>query len=384
MKGIGRGCVAVALAAACARAPAPPKFAVVISHARGYREVRSLGVAPPVGATLLHTVGATDGSAAEFGGVRSVLLRRDGSLYVVDDRSQAVSLFDSNGVFVRKIGRDGGGPGEYRWPYSLAPIGGGFALLDPGNSRISLYDAADRPTGSWPAPRLTGGPAVRLYRTAPDFWALGFRPRVKGLEDIFIHYRGMGATDTLASVPSPPNVDLQATCPSAHAISFFSAPFAPTQLVVPTPDGQRAVAVTNRYAVAFLDAKGDTTQVIEREAPAAPVTNAEWDSATADFSAFRTKHPDAACDRTSFSRPAAHPIISWIFYDDEGRLWVETSSPVGPRYDIFDRTGALVATVEGLPASGGVDPAIAGNRIALAGTDSAGVPVIRVYRLEAK
>jgi hypothetical protein len=70
-----------------------------------------------------------------------------------------------------------------------------------------------------------------------------------------------------------------------------------------------------------------------------------------------------------------------LSYDDRGRLWVETVTPDGPRYDVFAESGALLGSVAGLPASGGVDPSVAGQRVAIVGKDSADTPIVRVFRL---
>ncbi|MEZ4458090.1 MAG: hypothetical protein R2882_16320, partial [Gemmatimonadales bacterium] len=96
---------------------------------------------------------------------------------------------------------------------------------------------------------------------------------------------------------------------------------------------------------------------------------------------FRAEWPNASCDHGEFDRPAFKPAISWMVVDDRGNLWVEAETPAGVRYDVFDPEGRLDATVVGLPSAGGVDPTIAGDRIALVGEDAAGVPVVRVFRL---
>ena len=155
-------------------------------------------------------------------------------------------------------------------------------------------------------------------------------------------------------------------------VSTVEDPFAPRLLAVATPTGERAAAITDQYRIFFLNTKGDTTLVIERVAPAAPLSDSTWASVSSRW---------ARCGRTDVVRPRSVPIISRIFYDEAGRLWVETASPGGARYDIFDPTGRLLATVDGLPHSGEVAPSIAADRIAFVGTGPSGVPAVLVYHL---
>src|SRR5680860_99377 len=49
-----------------------------------------------------------------FGQIQDLATRRDGSIFVVDLHPQSIRQFDHAGEFVRQIGREGEGPGEYR------------------------------------------------------------------------------------------------------------------------------------------------------------------------------------------------------------------------------------------------------------------------------
>ena len=338
---------------------------------------------PESRATLLYTVGAAGGSV-ELGEIRSLLLDPQGGLYVVDPSHKTLTRFDSTGRLVRQFGREGAGPGEYRRPYSIAWLEGRLALLDPGNVRLTLYDSAGGWVASWPVQPITGGQVIRLYRTPPDFWAYGIRRVDNRSETVFIHYSATGPVDTLPVLRPPEGFAQGRMCNRPDkAITFFDQPFGPTFIVIPAPGGLRAVVTTSAYRIALLDRQGDTVRVIERSAATAPITDAEWEAANEEWRKFRAEWPTASCDRADFSRPAAKPPLAHLFYDDGGRLWVELIAPDGPRYDVFGPDGRLELTVTGLPASGGRDPSVAGDRIALAGEDSTGVPVVRVFRIAA-
>lgn len=336
--------------------------------------------APRRTAVPLFTLGSPGGGPAEFGTVRSVLLDRAGSVYVVDPSNKSLSVFDSTGRFVRHIGREGAGPGEYRDPYSSAWLNDRLALLDPGGARIGVYDSADRWVGSWPVRPITGGQFIRLYRTPPTFWAYAVAPSAR--DGLLVHYGADGPTDTLPFVRPASGLAEGRVCERPDkGISFFSAPFGAALLEIPTPAGTRALALSTAYRIAFVGKTGDTLSLIEREIPPAAISDAEWELAEADWRQFRREWPTASCDRGEFFRPAAKPPLSFLFYDDAGRLWVEVVTPGGPEYDVFDGKSRLQFTVQGLPSAGGVDPSVAGDRIALVGRDSADVPVVRVFRI---
>ncbi|MEO5800824.1 MAG: 6-bladed beta-propeller, partial [Gemmatimonadales bacterium] len=373
---------AILLLVACRAAPdRATSLRVTIDSTGHYPVVRSLGEAPTESAKLVAVV---DGSVSsqEFGSIRSVLLAADGSLYVADPSNRVVSVFDSAGRFVRQLGREGRGPGEYRDPYSLAWLGPRLALLDPGNARIAFYEPSGEATSSPNVPSISGGQFIRLYRTPPAFWSYSFRATAGGSEGIFVQHSEAGTADSLPLIKLAAGAAVGRRCTRPdEGISFFSAPFGPELLQIPSPDGLLVAALTSGYAIAFVNRQGDTVRMLKRDIRAAPVSDAEWSEANADWVAFRAKWPTAACDLGEFSRPKFKPPLQFIFYDDVGRLWVELTTADGPRYDVFDATGRLQVSIAGLPSTGGVDPSVAGKRIAIVGRDSADAPVVRIYRI---
>ncbi len=141
------------------------------------------------------------------------------------------------------------------------------------------------------------------------------------------------------------------------------------------------VARSDQYRFTFLTKSGDTSRVIERPFHPAPLTDGEWAVAQSEFTAYRRSRPSSACDQSAFERPANKPPIASAFYGAGGHLWVEVVTSDGRVYDVFDRMGRLIATVRGLPPTGGIDPAVTDTRLAVVSSDTADAPQVLVYRI---
>ncbi len=347
-----------------------------------YPVVTSHGRAAGWHATPLFTIGATEGDTIEFGSIRSILLDSAGTLYIADLRNRALKQFDSTGAFVRQIGREGAGPGEYRAPYSLAWLDGNLALLDPENTRVGLFNRVGLWMTSWLVQPITG-PVVRLYRTPPGFSAFASRRTQAASQSVYVGYDANGPRDTIPLADRPTDLDTGIRCDRPDkAISYFSNPFAASFLQIPLGGGRLAIARTDAYRIAVLGGGGDTTLVIAGDATPAPVTDAHWEAGMVDWEKFRLDWPTAQCNKTSFNRPAAKPVLNWIFLDGAGKLWVEVQTIEGIRYDVFETTGRPLASVDGLPPSGELDPTVAGNRAAFVVVDSTtDVSSVRVFRI---
>ena len=71
----------------------------------------------------------------------SVARHPEGGVYVVDVLGRAVLQLSLEGEFVRRIGRSGEGPGEFRSPMIVRATDQGIAVYDPG-AGISFFDTA--------------------------------------------------------------------------------------------------------------------------------------------------------------------------------------------------------------------------------------------------
>ena len=76
----------------------------------------------------------------EFAGKISDLVKaRDGRFYLTDWQQNSVWICDSEGKLIRRIGREGSGPGELQLPGGAAVFEDKVIVLDTGNHRVMIF-----------------------------------------------------------------------------------------------------------------------------------------------------------------------------------------------------------------------------------------------------
>ncbi len=71
--------------------------------------------------------------------IDDIAIDKNGSIYVCDFLDNCVRVFDRHGLFLRKIGRKGQGPGDLYGPNKVACSKGNVIVHDVGNRRICVY-----------------------------------------------------------------------------------------------------------------------------------------------------------------------------------------------------------------------------------------------------
>lgn len=337
--------------------------------------------AVPVSADTLRprlTIGgpadSETGAPDEFGRINSVLLDSVGNVYVADAHAFEVRVFSPAGEFLRAFGRSGGGPGEFRSLQSLATMGDTLLALDGGNARIHLLTYDGDPLGSWQWLPFTGAASmVRFYPAgARDITVLGFNGTIR--------LGATGPADTLSHARADDDPDTMLRCPRAdQGISFFPIPFAGRRIAVPAPGGNQASAWSGEYRIAITTEAGDTLRMIERAYAPLPISDEQWESATAEYRAFREQWPGARCTPADMTRPEAQAALQGIYFDHDGRMVVEVTADQMTRYDFYDEQGRADATVYVPLRSTSVVPYFRRGRIAQVATDSLDVQFVQVF-----
>lgn len=387
----------VSLIAACGSTDAgEPGVTTSTDTINGIEHVRNAGRPDVWQASERLVLGSAGMDAAHeeriFGRVSDVIADADGNLYVADGRALEVRVFAADGEFLRRFGTSGAGPGEFRSLQSIAWLGDTLLALDAGNARLGML-ASD---GEWldhrPYMALTGG-SVRLRSAGPRDVYMPFIGAVgeqRGL--VFVRQTPAGPTDTLSATPSAPGggvsndlagraqaLGVRCTLGTSGGISFHSAERAPRLLLLPAPDGLRVYTWGAEYRIALIDANADTVRVVERDLPGGPLSDAEWADEQQRYQEFLDQFDDETCEPRNLPRPPERRLITDVFFDDRGRMWVERDAGMQPALDVFAPDGHLLATLDIPHHVERVPPYVRGDRLYLVVTDSLDVEYIKVF-----
>lgn len=250
-------------------------------------------------------------------------------VWVYDYRSRQVFLFDSSGALIRRVGRQGAGPGEFAQGNGIAALPDtGIAVLDSQNSRVSFFSANGDFRSSFLIPAgfstnngLFSDRSGTLYLKRPvtpprEGEILGRMGLVRlGADGAF--------GDSLLPVDIPVPRDTYIAV-SGGGRSSTSSSFAPNYYWDWHPDGYFVAGDGGRYEV-IIERKGAKPVVIRRNAPSVPIVsderNAEKESIT--WSMRRTQ-PDWTW--TGPEIPETKAPLQGILVARDGNIWARVAT----------------------------------------------------------
>lgn len=271
------GSVAITLAS-CGVAERTPEWAGRVTDSAGIRIVHNpeqglwcAGDEWTFADALL--IGSDDGDPAyEFGGISSVQVGADGSIFVFDALASEVRVFDPAGVHVRSFGRRGNGPGEFGSAAAGIFLTNDGVLLVPdvGNGRISRISAEGELVGSVPA-SFAGGFPVR-WDAAGD-GSLVVQRRAMGMNqdstlesgDPLVRIGADGTEQMLVLMPKAETVWMEGNAPRFR--TFATEPSWDLG-----PSGTLRTGMTQDYRIALRRTDGSIHTIITRPTPPRAVT----------------------------------------------------------------------------------------------------------------
>lgn len=112
-------------------------FAVAVASSPSCRGEAETGSASTTGS---HDVTVLIDTSDDVLGIASdLIVGPDGTVYVVDIQASTVHVVDPSGDLLEPLGTEGGGPGEFSRPYTLAFLADTLAVVDHGNGRLQLF-----------------------------------------------------------------------------------------------------------------------------------------------------------------------------------------------------------------------------------------------------
>ena len=304
----------------------------------------------------------------QFGLISDIAIDEAGGIYLFDSHVPILRYYDASGAFVRNVGAEGAGPGEY----GNASLGmvilsdGRLVLRDPRNMRANLYHPDGSLSETWRVESglFTGDATLRgandhlymkILRHSPEpgqAWPIAL---------LHLNERGE-VVDTVV----PP------TLPGEPEDSNGS--FAPAKIWSLSPLGGFVAAVSDRYEISHFRPDG-TVLRLQREFEPVPLFPGEKadHEARREFSIrtqgqFMTSQPAPV--------PDVKPALRGISVSEDGKIWVmkhvrselrdpapepvtDPSRPPAMRYreptvyDVFEPDGTFLGTVR-MPAGYGI------------------------------
>jgi hypothetical protein len=276
----------------------------------------------------------------------SLQVDADGNIFVLDSGNSRVQMFDAAGEYVRTFGRRGQGPAEIGRPGGLALAGERVVVRDTANRRYGMWsrDGAhltDVPYPSRDSPLTMQGLAdgTVLGRVAvldPDRSILGGPP---GFRLVWFDAEMV----ELATIHEFPPVEL----PLIVRRSDGGASFA--RVMVPAPDPSHAATDTGEvyaslceeYQIYAYDAAGAMRWALRVAWQRGPISEAEIVTA---IERARVNMPDASRSEVDF--PERRPALRRIAVDGHGHLFAfpyeeaDDPDPDTIPVDVYSPTGA--------------------------------------------
>jgi hypothetical protein len=293
--------------------------------------------------------GDTDDEDEFFGVITQLLTDAKGNVYLLDSQLNHVKVFSPSGEFVRTIGREGEGPGEFRNAGSMFfTADGKLGVLQAYPGRIVLFTPEGEPAGDHPVPTRDDGGMVLLFGGASRAGKL-----ILVLGSNAFSEQRFDQSRYLASIGSD-GKETAKYFTDTRTIDFANPVL--DDSVWDTWDRRWALGVDGRvyvctdflsYRIKVWNSDGTTDRVIEREYAHLKRTPEEKKIMEDIFGAFTRQIPNATIKISDVNKD-----IDTMFALDDGTLWVLSSEgthnlPANTAgvFDVFDRDGRFLRQV---------------------------------------
>jgi hypothetical protein len=388
------------LAAACARGEAASSRGRVVIDTLADGTPRTLtelpvGWSDTNGWTLVEVArltGGEEGTVGEIVNPQDVTLDGAGRIYISEQDPAVIKQFNPDGTFLRTIGRQGQGPGEFTTAF-LAIGGDKLFVQDPRGSRASVFDTAGNYLRSWPSFCCYWMPIDT--DSAGNVLLQGMPPSSAVVDDknpwqrTVRWYRADTTVADTALVPTGPEEKRWTIKQGKDNMMSTTVPFQPRMQFTFLPDHRMVTGFADRYLFAVTERNGtDTVAIFGRAWTAAPVPDDIRTRTVEERITQTKKYYDETAVRNAFQLsdvPTTAAAFDWIGRDGAGHLWVRTPNPSDSTrtlFDIFDPQYRWLGQVSGSKYLRGWSVGIVGDRVIGQGEDEEGAPIVVVYRIE--
>ncbi len=291
----------------------------------------------------------TGDDALLLGRISSFDVDAQGWIYALDGQTQAIHVFNSDGILVHTVGGEGTGPGEFERANALdLSANGQVWVMEMQKGRLTFLDS----TGNY----LKG---ARIGSTGWDY-----RPYPGGMDPLG-RYNAAVVVEVmddydlalarfdqdfipLDTIPIPeraePHEQFELVTDGGGMMAT-SIPFRGSFVWRFSSSGHFWTLLTDKYELAEITASGETLRRVSLDHDPIPVTPADLEEVGENLSWFTRQG-----GKIDWSKiPDTKPVTSSFFCDDEGNLWVRrlTESPEdeGYLFDLFDVDGRFLGAI---------------------------------------
>ncbi len=337
-------------------------------------------------------IGSADGDEVTlFNRISGAVRLSNGEIVVANQGSNELRWFSATGSWLRTVGREGSGPGEFRGLRRVLLLSGDSLLVEDGlAARMTLYDRHGTLVRSWPiSPAGTFVTPPPLGRLADgSFVAVTEReltppPGHTQYRAVLLRYRDGTILDTLATTAGGEAYSVPCGTATSPGICGMGVPYGlRTQAAV--AGGRVFIGNGERYELLRIDAQAGREDTLRRNVPAIPL-DATRRAYFVDSIVEGLPPPRQALVRERFAGAPVRrtmPAFDALIGDDAGRLWVARPQARGAAtrtWDVLDADGALIGSAQ-VPSGLRVTHIAHGHVVGVV-RDADGVEYVDVYRL---
>lgn len=293
--------------------------------------------------------GDTDDEDEFFGVISTILTDEEGLVYLLDSQLNTVKIYGPTGEFIREIGREGEGPGEFRGAASMFfTADGHVGVLQVAPGKIVLLTKDGVPAGEHPLPEVEGQGFIILIGGQYQAGNLVLH----GAQNAFVE--GQFDQTRYLTALSPEGKETVRYHSEVRTIVMADAKLVDKEW--DTFDRRWTVGSDGRvyactsyddYEIRVWNADGTPDRVIHREYSHRKRTQEEIDVMTQLMGLFANQIPGATVDITDVTKD-----VDAFYVREDGSVWVLTSDgsrdqPEGTVgvFDVFDAKGRFVREV---------------------------------------
>lgn len=325
----------------------------------------------------------------QFFGIAGVARLGDGRIAVADQGAHGVRLFSANGRLLGKSGREGAGPGEFRYLFSLdALVDDSLLVFDGSLYRFTILDDEGRYVRTfrvdaedaliWPV-AILGGERILVATGRPFGGQRGSGVFVDTARFLVADTRGT-ILDTIGQFP----VGERYVRIEGQRRTTLSLPFG-RAMQVTAHEGRIYVALSDQYGIHVYGADGRLDEIFELSLALHEVTEDHIERYTASRMELRNERRRRVEARLlrEMPFPRTFPAFERLLVDPEGNVWAEEYQRPGDRvanWLVLDSHGRWLGWVAA-PKSFRIEQ-IGKDHILGVQVDSLGVEQVRMYGLK--